>query len=64
MYRRIVHRDLKGGNALLSVDGTVKLADFGASKYNDAARTDGLKSLRGSPFWMAPEVLKESGYGA
>jgi serine/threonine protein kinase len=58
-----VHRDLKGGNVLMTMDGTVKLADFGASKhFRDPNKTDMMKSLKGSAFWMAPEVL-ESKYG-
>jgi serine/threonine protein kinase len=62
--KRIVHRDLKGGNVLHTSDGIVKLADFGASKvYRDATCTDGMKSMRGSVFWMAPEVIKATGYG-
>jgi mitogen-activated protein kinase kinase kinase len=45
-------------------DGIVKLADFGASKaYRDATITDGMRSLRGSVFWMAPEVIRGTGYG-
>lgn len=50
---------------LVTRDGVVKLADFGASKaYRDATRTDAMKSMRGSVFWMAPEVIKGTGYGA
>ncbi|KAH7283389.1 hypothetical protein KP509_34G004600 [Ceratopteris richardii] len=61
---RIVHRDIKGGNVLVSSDGTVKLADFGASKaFHEATMTDGCKSIRGSIFWMAPEVIKGDNYG-
>lgn len=42
--QRIVHRDLKGGNVLISRDAVVKLADFGASKsYSDATITDCMK---------------------
>ena len=63
---KIVHRDLKGANVLVSRDGVVKLADFGAAKAfsQDATMksvTDGLKSIKGSLFWMSPEVLKGAG---
>lgn len=61
---QIVHRDVKGANILVSRDGIVKLADFGASKaFRDPNCTDGMKSLRGSPFWIAPEVVRGTGYG-
>jgi serine/threonine protein kinase len=62
---RIVHRDLKGGNALVTRSGVVKLTDFGASKImTNAGQTDACVSMRGSVFWMAPEVLKGKQYGA
>jgi serine/threonine protein kinase len=62
---RIIHRDIKGANILVDNRGVVKLADFGASKTLSGivTMTDGLKSVRGSPYWMAPEVIKQSGYG-
>ncbi|MCO5571552.1 hypothetical protein L7F22_025295 [Adiantum nelumboides] len=61
---RIVHRDIKGGNVLVDSDGVVKLADFGASKaFHEATVTDACKSIRGSVFWMAPEVIKGDNYG-
>jgi hypothetical protein len=61
----ILHRDIKGANLLVSRDGTVKLSDFGCSKkYEDPVnQSEMLTSVRGSLPWMAPEVLKQSGYG-
>jgi serine/threonine protein kinase len=57
----VCHRDVKGGNVLLTADGSVKLADFGVS----AELTNTLnkrKTVIGSPYWMAPEVIRESHY--
>ncbi|XP_074581723.1 uncharacterized protein LOC141838210 [Curcuma longa] len=62
--KNIMHRDIKGANLLVDANGIVKLADFGMAKHlSGAAPTC---SLKGSPFWMAPEMLqainKEIGY--
>eukprot|EP01041_Mallomonas_annulata_P010167 gene10167-21193_t len=52
----IAHRDIKGANILLTKKSLMKLADFGASKKFD---TESLVSgLKGTPHWMAPEVIK------
>ncbi|XP_019861315.1 PREDICTED: mitogen-activated protein kinase kinase kinase 2-like [Amphimedon queenslandica] len=54
---KIVHRDIKGANILRDSNGNVKLADFGASKRLQTIRS-GIGSVHGTPYWMAPEVIK------
>ncbi|XP_076922138.1 mitogen-activated protein kinase kinase kinase 1-like [Bidens hawaiensis] len=61
--RNVVHRDIKCANILVDVSGSVKLADFGLAK---ATKLNDIKSCKGTPFWMAPEVVnnrKNKGYG-
>ncbi|KAH9260528.1 hypothetical protein BASA82_001114 [Batrachochytrium salamandrivorans] len=55
----IIHRDVKPENSMLTLQGRVKLADFGISKK--ALRTF---SFCGTPDYMAPEMLTNRGYGS
>ncbi|GAA5962208.1 hypothetical protein JCM3765_003898 [Sporobolomyces pararoseus] len=54
----VIHRDIKGSNILATKEGNIKLADFGV-----ATRVGGPSdsAVVGSPYWMAPEVVDQSG---
>ncbi|XP_047323378.1 mitogen-activated protein kinase kinase kinase YODA-like [Impatiens glandulifera] len=56
--KNTVHRDIKGANILVDPNGCVKLADFGMAKHINGQPCP--LSLKGSPYWMAPEVIKNS----
>ncbi|KAF8333555.1 uncharacterized protein EI90DRAFT_3145216 [Cantharellus anzutake] len=55
----VIHRDIKGANLLTNKDGRVKLADFGVATTHNGAINDA--AVVGSPYWMAPEVIEQSG---
>ncbi|KAL5231166.1 hypothetical protein ABZP36_029942 [Zizania latifolia] len=57
----IIHRDIKGANILVDNKGCIKLADFGASKQVEKLATTA-KTMKGTPYWMAPEVIVGSGH--
>jgi serine/threonine protein kinase/photosystem II stability/assembly factor-like uncharacterized protein len=65
--RQIVHRDLKGGNVVITPDGRVKVLDFGLARRLDQATVDAVtraqasvdrdRSIVGTLPYMAPEIL-------
>ncbi|KAJ3981765.1 hypothetical protein F5890DRAFT_1417072 [Lentinula detonsa] len=57
----VIHRDIKGANILTNKDGTVKLADFGVASSTTVPSGSSSADVVGSPYWMAPEVIEQSG---
>eukprot|EP00668_Euglena_longa_P005411 GGOE01006378.1.p1 GENE.GGOE01006378.1~~GGOE01006378.1.p1 ORF type:complete len:809 (-),score=105.90 GGOE01006378.1:276-2702(-) len=69
---KVLHRDIKGANILVTQRGTVKLTDFGSARATmgampgkekaELSTMDGGRGLEGTVLWMAPEVISRSHY--
>lgn len=57
----VVHRDIKCANLLVTKESFVKLADFGVSA-NKPASASAAQDVAGTPHWMAPEIITQSGF--
>ena len=58
---KVIHRDMKPQNVLVSSNGTIKLCDFGFARALSSYTTV-LTSIKGTPLYMAPELVQELPY--
>jgi serine/threonine protein kinase len=58
---RVIHRDMKPQNILIGANGVVKLCDFGFARAM-SCNTMVLTSIKGTPLYMAPELVQEQPY--
>ena len=59
--KKLIHRDIKGANILLSEDGYAKLGDFGVGTKL-LLKENYRSSIKGSPYWMSPQVIQKENY--
>jgi hypothetical protein len=59
---RIIHRDIKAANLLLTSAGSIKVSDFGVATKFDPGPDAKTSAIVGTPYWMAPEVIQGASY--
>lgn len=62
--RRIIHRDLKLENILVDMNGYLKIIDFGLAKMLDSTEGQQTKTYCGTPEYIAPEMIKQTGHNS
>lgn len=60
----ITHRDIKPGNLMITREGTLKIVDFGLAKLGDDHSLTRTGAMMGTPYYIAPEVVKGNGTSA
>jgi NIMA (never in mitosis gene a)-related kinase 1/4/5 len=60
--RKVLHRDLKPGNVMITKDGQIRLGDFGISKLLAHTHAEA-RTIVGTPIYLSPEVVEGRGYG-
>jgi serine/threonine protein kinase len=59
--KKLIHRDIKPDNILISMNGQLKLSDFGLSKQISTRDTCSMSGMKGTLLWMAPELRANNG---